>query len=200
MMKRRFSRQLSAFVTIAVASLQSCSKVDADPTKDRRSAAASPQSDSAAAHNFVQGFYDWYTPLSQRKSPDPARFAVLNAANQYLEASLAKSLREDSLARTSRSRDFLDLDPFLDSDDPCPRYKVTEVRPSGAGFRVRVTPVCPNASWQANQPQRPVVEVLRAGDGWRIANVYYETRSLKGRLCEAAMSDEDVTIRPKSCP
>jgi hypothetical protein len=61
---------------------------------------------------------------------------------------------------------------------------------------VTVKPLCSDVrGTQAG----PVVEVVPEVGGWRIANVYFEGTNLKQLLCEYAMGDVRVEIRPARC-
>lgn len=71
------------------------------------------------------------------------------------------------------SREVIDFDPFLNSQDPCPRYKVTDVRSAGRSYRATVQPVCPNPNsqyWQTLDKHTSVQVIPEAGR-WKIANV-----------------------------
>src|SRR5205823_5972500 len=147
------------------------------------------QSDSAAVVQFVQGFYDWYTSIVGTH-PFPDEWAVLSAGTRFITGDLASELRADSVAleHPRPSGQTLNFDAFLDSQDPCWRYRVTDVR-SGAGkFMVTVSAVCPPQR-QQYQSKRPVLEVVSQDGRWRIANVFYEKGDLKSLLCGFANAD-----------
>ena len=156
------------------------------------------KADSTAVHQFVQGFYDWYIASHESLANSPPA--------QFLDVDLGTALREDSIARrdTAQARELLDIDPFLDSFEPCPRYEVTEVRPQGQAYRVTVRPICPDVNWQRNQSRRPSLDVVSANGRWRIANVWYRwsdstTHDLKSILCGYAMADVRPARRPAHC-
>ena len=93
----------------------------------------------------------------------------------------------------------MNFDPFLDSQDPYPRYD----RDPGEGYRATVVPVCPNASWQHWQTldPAPVVEVIPQAGRWKIANVFYANgkSDLKPEICLSATADLHPDRRPATC-
>jgi hypothetical protein len=145
-------------------------------------------SDSAAVHEFVQTFYDWY---QSGKDTDPL-WRLMTNGSTYLDPSLATILRADStLALGSElSPNLIDFDPILFSQDPCPHYEVTQVRRQEEHYLVTVRPVCPSYPGEPQwQTKTPVVDLLPSGGAWRITNIWYPdispTRNLKAILCEA---------------
>jgi hypothetical protein len=160
------------------------------------------RSDSVEARRFVQAFYDWYKPLYDSDRLDPISI-VLSTRSHWLTPDFAAALRGDSTARadTIQFRMTLNFDPFLWSQDPCPRYEVSSIRPTKDSFKARVRPVCQPGSqaakWQTNEP---TVEVLRDGDQWRIKNVFYGPSDLISMLCGFAKDDSRPAKRPAGCP
>src|SRR5262245_18240843 len=82
--------------------------------------------DTAAARRFVASFYRWYIPVANAKSHSPSYWRILTLRAGTPDGNLARALRADSSAQAQRNapptRDVIDFDPFLDSQDPCPRY------------------------------------------------------------------------------
>jgi hypothetical protein len=118
---------------------------------------------AAAARQFVQGFYSWDTSLTESQ-----RSSEVAKVSSYLDSSLASGFHS--------AREKIDFDPFLASQDPCPRYKVTKIRVEGLGFRVTVEPVCRTPEvqrWQADS--KADVEVIPVAGQWRIDNLFYDT-------------------------
>src|SRR5579859_6510196 len=81
---------------------------------------------TAAALQFVQGFYDWYIQVAD-KSRGPAWWMAMNSPANYLTTDLASALRDDSAATRVDPpwRESFNSDPFLDSQDPCPKYEAS---------------------------------------------------------------------------
>lgn len=145
--------------------------------------------DSAAARVFVQSFYDWYAPIANAESRVPASWRALTSRPESLDGKLMRALRADSAAQSegaAATRDVINFDPFLASQDPCPRYEALQARLENGEYLVPVKPICLDSAWQA---QRPLVAVSRASSEWKIVNVYYEKRDLMGLLCQYAKAD-----------
>ena len=151
-----------------------------------------------AARQFVQSFLDWYVPVVNDMNRQPAWWRVLTMRPHVLDPVLREALRADSAAGRGdlTPREVLNGDPFLDSQDPCPRYEAIEARRDSVGVRVTVKPVCANPTWQT---QRPVILVRREGGEWTIVNVFYQKHDLKYWLCEYAKADTRPEHRPSSC-
>src|SRR5262245_40114873 len=134
----------------------------------------------------------WETP--RRAHHDASRAEWLVAGN--LDGNLARALRDDSSAQRVAgvpTREVIDFDPFLYSQDPCPRYEALHARREKGLYLVPVRPVCTDTTWQTD---RPVVAISRASGQWRIVNVFYEKSDLMGLLCQFAKADK----RPQPLP
>ncbi len=143
---------------------------------------------------FVQEFYDWYAPLALGDHYGAAWWNVLKNADRYLDRSLASAVRDDSIARMRdpQTREVLNFDPFLNSQDPCVPYEVISVHHQGGTYRV------PMRACHA-KGAGPVVEV-RAVDGrWKITNVFYGRGDLKSALCQWAKEETRTDKRPAKC-
>ena len=147
-----------------------------------------------AVRQFVQGFYDWYTPIALSGLHFPAYWNVLNNADRFLARELAAAIRDDSVAQVSApiTRVPLNFDPFLDSQDPCGPNEVIDVRRQGDSFRL------PIRECHMQRPG-PVVEVRSVDGRWRISNVFYDRGDLKSYLCQWAKADLRPERRPTQC-
>lgn len=97
-----------------------------------------PAVDSArVARETVARFYAWYVPAAQRAGAD---MRALRDRRWHFNPSLVTALRADSTATVANPGEVvgLDMDPFLNSQDPCNRYAPTAVRRDGATFLVDV--------------------------------------------------------------
>jgi hypothetical protein len=160
--------------------------------------ASAAQDSSSAAGQFVQSFYDWYTPIALGESRVPRWWRVQSKASLYLDPALATALRSDSIARLAspetQTRETLDFDPFLSSQDPCGPNEVSGVRRDGGVFRATVL--------KCRAPGVEIVVEVRVVNGrWRISNVVYggKSRDLKYWLCKWAKEDLRPQRRPASC-
>jgi hypothetical protein len=94
--------------------------------------------DSArVARESVARFYAWYVPAAQRAGAD---MRALHDARWHFSPALVAALRADSVATDANPGEIvgLDMDPFLNSQDPCHRYAPTAVRRDGKTFLVDV--------------------------------------------------------------
>jgi hypothetical protein len=89
---------------------------------------------------FVQGFYDWYTPIALKNHGDPAFGAALKRKSQSFSPELALALQEDldAQAKANGVSVGLDGDPFLQSAWPEAHYKVGKVTSRGDRYLVNV--------------------------------------------------------------
>jgi hypothetical protein len=90
------------------------------------------------AQAVVARFYAWYVPLAAHTPGADVR--ALRDSRWHFDPALAKALRADAAA-AARSPDEvvgLDMDPFLNSQDPCDRYSPIAVRQRNGNFFVAV--------------------------------------------------------------
>src|SRR5215469_12476490 len=81
--------------------------------------APAPAATEASCQKFVQDFYNWYLPRTQRYRGRPEDL-VLKEKPTFLSRELFKALRADTVAQDKdKSGDIvgLDMDPFLNSQD-----------------------------------------------------------------------------------
>ena len=127
-------------------------------------------SEGDKVRQFVQAFYNWYTPLAV-KDPDSVDI-VLRTKSAYLTRRLAVALTKDSAAQAKTPGYIvgLDFDPFMNSQDPDESYKVGLVKRMGYTYRVSI-------HRKINRRILPAViviaEVLRIRGRYRFANFFY---------------------------
>jgi len=155
--------------------------------------------DTVAVRAFVQQFYDGYL-TAKKETRGPAWWLLMHRTPSGLSAELIRALRGDSLALVDKqqTRESLNFDPILMSQDPCPRYKVGSLRVRANAFRVGVHSVCPGMD-STNVPPSVIVEVGRNGAHWEILNFFYSSTDLKSLLCGYAKADTRRERRPASC-
>lgn len=145
---------------------------------------------------FVQAFYHWYTPIAIADHRFPAWYSILKNDDQYLDRTLAAALRADSavaqMGPMKATRQTIDFDPFLDSQDPCKPYEVAGVSRRGNVFRV-VMRAC------HAKEIGPIVEIRAIRGRWLITNVLYGDGDLKSYLCRWAKGDLRRDRRPTKC-
>jgi hypothetical protein len=93
-----------------------------------------------SAQQFVQSFYNWYVPIAT--SPRTTGLAceiALDKRPQAFSEKLYRQMKKETTAQgTSRGRLGLGADPFLNSQDPAPRYTVGNASKDGGHQNVEV--------------------------------------------------------------
>ena len=142
---------------------------------------------SQAAHIFVSAFLERYMPLTNFPDEGPAYWVIINDSTAWLSPQLASALRADSAAAASPSptREPLNFDVFLGSNDPCESYQVKSASPDGSQFEVLVQPGCPYR--QSDGQLRFIVGWVAGSPA--IANVLYHSSNLVAELCRAERED-----------
>jgi hypothetical protein len=97
-----------------------------------------PMDSSRVARDAVARFYAWYVPTSANAAEVDMR--ALRDKRWHFSPAIAAALRADSVAAARSPGEIvgLDMDPFLNSQDPCSGYAPTSVRRSGKTFLVDV--------------------------------------------------------------
>jgi hypothetical protein len=192
--------RIRCFALLMLCNTAACGQrttVDSAASAAGSASAQAMSEDSISARQFVQAFYNTYLAAARTSTAGPTFWRMLNS--DALDTKLAAALREDSLSSdlgAGGSREGLNFDPFLASQDPCPRYEVVAAQSSGEGFHVKLSPVCLNAEWQT---QGPTVAVGKRGARWRIVNIFYERTDLLAVLCENGRSDKTAGRPPVAC-
>ncbi|MGV3720944.1 MAG: hypothetical protein ACO1SX_08535 [Actinomycetota bacterium] len=125
-----------------------------------------------ACRKAVQQFYDWYLPRLMREVRTPAMTQALNARPHNFSAELRRRLAEDSAA-AARSPDEivgLDFDPFVNSQDPAPRYVARKTYRAGKGLWVEVHGV---TDGRVNEDPDVMPELVLIGGRWAFVNFHY---------------------------
>ena len=142
-------------------------------------ALAAPDSESCVGSpkQFVQAFYDWYTPVIFHRHNVPAWEVAIKHRGQFFDGPLKAALNEDALAQ-ARSPDEivgLDTDPFVNSQDPVAHYAVAGTTSQKSGVLVHVK------SWGEKPSDRgPAVDVelVCKDHSWKFTNFRYERDNL----------------------
>jgi hypothetical protein len=120
---------------------------------------------------FVQGFYDWYVPLTQKDSVVPEFNLAISQKGSYFSPQLSQALKEDSAAEAEANGDIvgLDWDPFLNSQDPYKRYVVGKITKKSDSFLVNIHGV----SFGKRQEKPDVVaELVQKNGHWLFVNFH----------------------------
>jgi hypothetical protein len=125
--------------------------------------------DLRAAHDFVQGFYDWYTPIgTSMRVREPAMNIAVRKRSSSIDSTLLRLLRID-VAHQNDSPGYItgiDYDPFLSSNDPCERYNAGSVTVRSNHYRVNVVGEC-----NPEYPKSFIAVVRKDGKRWLLENV-----------------------------
>lgn len=170
------------------------------PGMAKSSRLSSQTNNLASAKEFVSAFLRWYVPHANQTSSEPTYWLVLSQRNAWLTPQLSRLLRQDSLAVAShsQSREILNFDPFLASQDPCSSYAVVDGRKASA--RTYVVRVVPRCSEEMTPTQAGVEYVLTRGANlFRIADVHYDNGSLRKWLCQYARDGKDGVMVKTAC-
>jgi hypothetical protein len=135
-------------------------------TSEREQPANSPGS-------FVQSFYDWYVPASNSYQKGLAAKMAVDQRPDFFSAKLLRALKPKLAARGLG----LDFDPFLNSQDPAPRYVVGSVSQDGDHQLVTVFGIM-----NGRKPARPdvVARVKQENGHWVFTDFRYSNgQSLK---------------------
>jgi len=122
----------------------------------------------ASCRAFVQQFYDWYLTKSI------VWYSVAKLKPQVLSPELLKLLKkEDDTQTACKCIDHLDADPFLNSQDPDPKYIVK---------RVAVVNGRCNAIVRGNNGGSEVrPELTQTSTGWIFINFHFSFYSEDGK-------------------
>jgi hypothetical protein len=130
------------------------------------------QADEQSCKDFVQGFYDWYVSreiVDEKLRRGPISNDVLQLRPQMLSQELRKLLQNDSDAQ-AKADDIvgLDFDPFLNSQDPSPKF-IVESTSVNAGRCHAVV----NGIRDEQKHEKIMPELAQTGSTWVFVNFQY---------------------------
>jgi len=172
--------------------LLACSTSDSDDSSTNR---------HAAAVTFVQRFYDWYVPLGDGPTVTTRYDSLARNESGWFTPALAAALTNDlEVQRHDTTGDIVsitsEIDPFVASQDPCPRYEARDGRDSSGRVVVSVYPVC---NGRAAAKPSILVEVSVFGDGLQISNFRnpdYATSDVRQELANTRPASAKAIPRP----
>jgi Protein of unknown function (DUF3828) len=156
--------------------------------------AASPVLPASAADTtaktFLQQIYQKYVG----SSADAAKGVPLAAAKEvrgYFTVGLATLILEDRASAAKRGEPpALDGDPFVGHQDWDISNLVIEMKDTG-GAKAIGTVTFTNSG----KAEKVVVELLRSGKDWRIADIQWDASSLRGLYRKKATADDGYPVR-----
>jgi hypothetical protein len=135
------------------------------------------------AKGFLESIYQRYVGSSTATNPVPLDTA--KAVRDYFTVGLASLIIEDQAAAAKRGEPpALDNDPFVGLKKWDISNLAIEAKESGA-LKATGTVTFENSG----KAQKVVLELLRSADDWRIADITWETGSLRGLFRRKATRD-----------
>lgn len=134
------------------------------------SAQASRSAGSTSCRQFVQSFYDQYVPIALKDLPVPAYTIAIQRWPNRFSPQLRDALKKDWQAQ-SKSDELvgLDFDPFLNSQDPSPRFVVDAAQRQGNRCQATVY----GMNWSRRQ-EKVLPELAIENGHWTFVNFRYE--------------------------
>ncbi len=154
--------------------------------------AASATPASAADHTspkaFLESIYQHYVGASGQDGKGIPLTAV-KIVRGYFTVGLASLILEDRAAATKRGEPpVLEGDPFIGHQEWDVANLSIEVKDGGA---VKSTGVV--SFTNDGKPEKITVELLRSGNDWRIADIQWDSGSLRGLYRRKAARDAEYT-------
>jgi hypothetical protein len=143
-----------------------------------------PHSEESAAKAFLNSIYHQYVGKS---SGDAVGVALTNAKSvrSYFTVGLASLILEDRATAAKRGEPpALDGDPFVGHQDWDISDLSIEVKDTGA---LKTTGVV--TFMNSGKPEKVVLELLRSGKEWRIADIAWDSGTLRGLYRRKAAHD-----------
>jgi hypothetical protein len=124
------------------------------------------------AREFVQKFYNWYTPIAREESPTPPWITAIRKQDSAFSRELATALQLDADAQSVAKGEIvgIDFDPFLSGQDPCDHYATESVNVSGEKYLAEI-----HCVMAGKEREKPVVisELRNNGGHWIFVNFHY---------------------------
>ncbi len=148
------------------------------------SAASAFAANDASAKAFLQSIYERYVGASDGDGKGIA-LAGAKIVRTYFTVGLASLVLEDRATAAKRGEPpVLDGDPFVGHQDWNISDLAIEVKDAGA---VKATGIVSFAN--GGKPEKVVLELLRSGNDWRIADIQWDSGSLRGLYRRKAAND-----------
>ena len=132
----------------------------------------SPGDVQKSCRDFVQEFYDWYAPKTQKLNAGRTWDLALKYRRSAFSPKLVRRLIEDSEAQARVAGEIvgLDFDPFLNSQDPNERYVVGNIAEKGGSYWAEV-----HSLRSGQKSEKPVVvpELVLKNRRWLFVNFHY---------------------------
>lgn len=125
-----------------------------------------------SARDFAQQFYRWYVPVALGHHHEPSANIALRDKKTDFGPELAQALQRDFDAQAKVKDDIvgLDFDPFLNTQDSCPRFELGKVTQVKTGYRVEVFGIC---AGKKSTVADVAPELTWVNGHWEFVNFYY---------------------------
>lgn len=131
-----------------------------------------PSGPQKTCRQVAQGFYDWYVTFALKVQDSDASDVALRDKPSVFSPELFRALKEDSQAQQKADGDLvgLDFDPFLNTQDPAPRYVLGNVTAKADRCTVEVQSV---DSGRTSLKPNVVAELALKDGKWLFVNFHY---------------------------
>jgi hypothetical protein len=151
--------------------------------------AAKESAKESVAKTFLSSIYRHYLG-SSRESAAGVSLANANTVRGYFTVGMASLIIDDrATAAKLGEAPVLSGDPFMGRQDWDISNLAIEVKEAGSKATGTVTFL------NSDKPEKVVVELLRSGDDWRIADITWESGSLRGLYRRKAIRDAESAPR-----
>jgi Protein of unknown function (DUF3828) len=125
-----------------------------------------------SCRSFVQGFYDWYLPHARQSAVTYP--TALKTKAQLFSPTLLQALKLDYAASKANPNEVvgLDFDPFLNSQDPSPKFSAGKAKVQGTTCSAEVHGITDGV---INEEVHP--ELSFVNGNWQFTNFRYEQGS-----------------------
>jgi hypothetical protein len=149
--------------------------------------AAKESTKESVAKKFLSSIYQRYLG-SSHESAAGIPLASAKNVHGYFTVGMASLIIDDQATAAKRGEPpVLDGDPFVGRQDWDISNLAIDVKETGSKAVGTVT------FMNSGKPEKVVVELLRSGDDWRIADITWESGSLRGLYRPKATRDAETT-------
>jgi hypothetical protein len=148
------------------------------PTSVASQEVSSPSQDKGSCRLFVQAFYDWYVPFTQKSTKDSGWGVAVRYKAKVFNTGLLHALKVDSEASAQAKGEIvgLDFDPFVGSQDPAEHYEVRHASLKSNKCFVEVWRASPTDTAAKSGKPDVIAEVAFRGQ-WKFLNFQYPQTS-----------------------
>jgi len=175
-------------IAVALSAMFLIVATDAHVSASRRHGTSGTGSE-AGAKAFVDSIYQRYVGSSSIAKGIP--LASVGAVRGYFTVGLASLIIEDRTSAAKRGEPpVLDGDPFVGRQDWDIADLAIEVKDSGT-----LKSTATVTFTDSGKPGKVVLELLRSGNEWRIADIQWESGTLRGLFRRKAAQDDEAGRR-----